>query len=400
MKALDELASRYGIAVEHFGIDGTLHAVPDATKVAIISTFGIDSKSDGAVEAALEEARSRPFPKMEAAWGERCFLPDWLRENRGWGIALQLYELRSRRNWGIGDFADLSEACRIAARAGADFVGINPMHALFAADPTRCSPFSPSNRLFLNPLYIAVDRVAGYAPAMVDQRALEDMRSGDFVDYSGVSALKLLCLRQIFLCRETDRDPEASTAFQVFREAQGAALASHALFEAISMEMTEAGHGAGWHGWPEPYRDMNSPEVAEFNLDHIDEVEFHTWLQWIANNQLREAATAGLEAGLRIGLYLDFAVGEAPDGSATWSHPQLYVRGMSIGAPPDFFTANGQDWGLSPFSPAAGAEAYGRMMQSSMQAAGALRIDHAMSLWQLFFVPWGQTPSEGAYVRY
>lgn len=400
MKALDELAGRYGIAVEHFGMDGARHAVPDDTKRRILAMLGVDAASDEAIGAAMQRASGQPQLVMEAAPGERCFLPDWLRESRAWGIALQLYELRSRRNWGIGDFADLAEACRIAARVGADFVGINPLHALFGADPTRCSPFFPSNRLFLNPLYIAVDNVAGFLPTMVDAAALESVRSSDLVDYKAVSKLKLSCLRQIFLSRKTDLDPQSSDAFQRFREEQGQALASHALFEAISDDMAEAGKGVGWHGWPEPLRDVESPDVAEFALDNIDEVEFHTWLQWLAHSQLRETAEAGRKAGLRIGLYLDLAVGEAPDGSATWSHRQRYVPGMSIGAPPDFFTAGGQDWGLSPLSPAAGASAHRRMMRSAMSPAGALRIDHAMSLWQLFFVPGGGVPSEGAYVRY
>lgn len=331
---------------------------------------------------------------------QQCFLPDWLRVRRAWGLAIQLYELRSARNWGIGDFADLTAMAGIAAAAGADFIGLNPLHALFVADPARCSPFSPSSRRFLNPLYIAVDKVEGFDAGMVDATALERLRAESLVDYAGVASLKLGVLRRIW----NDVGCSATADLADFRQRGGLPLERHAVFEALSEAMTKQGHGSGWHAWPLRYRSCDDPAVAAFAQSNARDVGFHLWLQWLARRQLTRAADTALGAGMRIGLYLDFAVGEAPDGSATWSDPDMVVRGMSIGAPPDVFSADGQDWGLAPLSPARlsadGFSHYRSLMEAVLEGAGALRIDHAMSLRHLFWIPHGKPAADGAFVRY
>ena len=334
----------------------------------------------------MSEAQSRP------AALSRCFLPNWLMQRRAWGISVQLYELRSARNWGIGDFQDLAEFALLAGEAGAEFVGLNPLHALFMAEPYRRSPFSPSNRRFLNPLYIAVDLVEDFEPAMADEAKLEQLRAVDLVDYPGVAEAKLSALKKIW----QKRKPKVA--------APDPQLRLHALFEALSLDMVTKGHGAGWLSWPEEFHDPNSAAVKKFATASEDEITFHVWLQQLAREQLESAGKAAKAAGMRIGLYLDFAVGEAPDGSATWGDRELSVRGVSVGAPPDVFTAAGQDWGLAPLAPDALAAndfaAYRELMAAAARNAGALRIDHAMSLRQLFWIPVGRPAAEGAYVQY
>lgn len=403
---LDDLAERFGIALGFYGPDGHVRSVPDDTKRRILAALGINADDEEAIRASLDSSADIHPPVMRVPEGERCFIPQWLEEGRGWGISVQLYEIRSKSNWGIGDFADLAEFCAVAGRAGADFVGTNPLHALFAADPSRCSPFSPSNRRFLNPLYIAVDGLPFAVADAVDQERLAHLRAGRLVDYVEIADLKLSALRTAFDAWRDhgEVDGYRREDFELFRDAGGAALRCHALFDVLSLEMVEAGHGAGWEGWPEEYRDIGGEAVERFSEEHGDDIAFHAWLQWVASLQLAQAADAARAAGLRIGLYLDFAVGEAPDGSATWSERALCIPGMSIGAPPDFFTADGQNWGLSPLSPAALAREelapYRAMISANMRHAGALRIDHVMGLWQLFFIPRGEHPADGAYVRY
>jgi 4-alpha-glucanotransferase len=331
-------------------------------------------------------------------------MPGWLENSRVWGISLQLYELRSRRNWGIGDFADLATICDIAAEAGADFVGLNPLHALFLADPDRCSPFSPSSRRFLNPLYIAVDQVEGYEPSGPIAAKARALSSLPTVDYRQVSALKITALRQIWALGRWRGNFGASEGFDLYCARRGEPLRMHALFEALSEEMVARGFGSGWREWPEEFASPRSNAAADFARANADEVRFQCWLQWLCETQLEKAATIARGAGMRIGLYLDFAVGEAPDGSATWTDRDAYVVGQSVGAPPDFFSAYGQDWNLMPLSPnrlaATGCAAFAEPVDATMRHAGALRIDHAMALERLFFVPEGHSPAEGRYVDY
>jgi 4-alpha-glucanotransferase len=318
-------------------------------------------------------------------------------------VACQLYGLRSRRNWGIGDFEDLARFAEIAAAAGADFVGVNPLHALFLAAPERCSPFSPSNRQFLNPLYIAIDKVPGYE-RLRDVVDLPAPRETALVDYVRVGSLKARVLERFFQIFQAQGDDALSEDFERFCIERGQPLYLHALFETLSQAMSQQGHGATWHGWPEEYRHPGTDSVRAFAEEQAQRVTFHSWLQWLADRQLREAQERARAAGMRIGLYLDMAVGVAPDGSATWSDRDLIVPGARIGAPPDYYNAAGQDWGLAPLSPATLARRdfapYRETIDAVLRHAGALRIDHAMSLYRLFWIADGFSAAEGAYVRY
>ncbi len=195
-----------------------------------------------------------------------------------------------------------------------------------------------------------------------------------------------------------------SGALSAFVAEGGYLLMMHARFEAISAHLVAEGHTAGWHGWPEAWQDADGAQVRDFVESHADAVQFQLWLQWLCAEQLERARATAREAGMRIGLYFDFAVGEAPDGSSTWSDPGMTVRGVRVGAPPDYFNATGQDWGLAPLSHVRMAETnaapFRALIDQAARGAGALRIDHAMALWQLFLIPEGQTAAEGTYVRY
>jgi 4-alpha-glucanotransferase len=399
VSALEELAARYHVQRRYHTIDGREFRPPPETLRCLLGAFGIPAGTPEAEARSLAAAPHDPAPELGAVAGALCHLPGWLERGRAWGLALQLYQLRSARNWGIGDFADLARLAAEVGAAGADFIGLNPLHALFLADPSRRSPFSPSSRRFLNPLYIAPDRLPGFDPAWVPADALAAARAAPLVDYPAVVRLKLEALRRLWRAAPGDREELAR-----FRAAGGPALERHALFEALSARMADEGHGAGWTGWPEPFRDPATPEVADFARAHADEVAFHAWLQWLADRQLAEARDAALGAGMRIGLYLDFAVGEVPDGSSTWSDRSLAVPGVHVGAPPDYFSASGQDWQLAPLSPVAlaatGAAPFRALMDDATRRAGAIRIDHAMALWQLFLMPAGALPATGTYVRF
>ncbi|MGK9286419.1 4-alpha-glucanotransferase [Sinorhizobium meliloti] len=380
MTALDKLAKKHGINPTRPGIERAKVPISDQTKRKILSALHVETN---------------PAPKS--------FLPSSVLKERVWGITAQLYELRSSRNWGIGDFEDLARLCEIAASWGADFVGLSPLHAPFLADPDRCSPYEPSNRRFLNPLYIAVDRVKGFKGTPGLDTILEKLRRTDLVDYSGVAKAKLQALRQVWKTRNR-WSKEVLCAFRNFEQKGGAALRLHALFEALSSEMQQRGKGAGWTAWPLAYQNPDGEDVQRFESDHREEVEFHIWLQWLAHQQLSEAAARAEQARLRIGLYLDLAVGEALDGSATWSERDIYVWGASIGSPPDPWAINGQDWKLAALQPstiAAGANSlFRKIIDETMRYAGALRIDHAAALRRLYLVPFDSTPEDGAYVEY
>jgi 4-alpha-glucanotransferase len=336
---------------------------------------------------------------IETEVAPRCFIPDELNSRPAWGISLQLYELRSVRNWGIGDFADLWTFCETAGELGADFIGLSPLHAPFTADAERCSPYEPSNRRYLNPVYIAVDEIGGFESTSELEQQLVALRDNPLVDYKAVMETKIDVLRNIWR-----NEARQSIAFEAFVAGGGRGLHMHALFEAVSHVMANLGQGAGWKSWPAEYMSPDSPHVKTFEEVHQDDILFQKWLQWLAHVQLGEAKERARKAGMRVGLYLDLAVGEALDGSATWSDRQIYVSGAAVGNPPEPFAADGQDWRLAALQPAciAGSSQspFRKLLAASMQYAGAIRIDHAAAIARLFLVPTDGVPADGAYVSY
>lgn len=380
MNGTEARARELGIQPDYEGTGGARHKAPADTLRKLV--------------AALGPGPVMPAQTLKTPDGVRCHLPDM---PPAWGVAVQLYQIRSGRNWGIGDFADLEFLATVLGAEGADFIALNPLHALFLSDPGRCSPFSPSNRRFLNPLYIAVERVEGFAPGMTDPDRIARLRAADLIDYQDVAEVKLGALRTAW---RASGMPDASDAF---RSQGGRDLDRHALFESVSARMAADGHGAGWRQWPAEWQDADGPRVAAFAREHAADLAFHRWLQDQADRQLGRVQDACAAAGMAIGLYLDVAVGEAADGSGSWGRGEV-LSGVRIGAPPDCFSETGQDWGLAPLSPAAlaatQAAPFAALMQCVMRRAGAVRIDHALGLWQLFLIPEGAGPAAGAYARY
>jgi 4-alpha-glucanotransferase len=427
MQALAELATLRGIGEEYLDFRDEPRRVSDATRAAILRAMGVDVESPGAVAEAIERARRLQLagaaagaegPADASAGPARCHEPEDLASGgRRWGVSVQLYTVRSATNWGIGDFADLRELVRSAAAAGADFVGLNPLHALFAADPGHCSPYSASSRHALNVLYIAVERAPGFAdcaaaraevadPAF--QQELDRLREVPFVDYAAVARAKLGVLRSVYAHFRREHVETRSVeglAFEAFLAGRGETLRLHALFEAIDEVMRSRREATGgWLSWPAAYRDPRGRVVSAFERSAAERVGFHAWLQWVADRQLGEAAAAAREAGMAIGLYGDYAVGVDAGGSEVWSRQHVYRLDAGVGAPPDALALLGQDWGIPPMDPLAlmaeDFQSFAQLMRDNMRHCGALRLDHVMSLYRLWWVPRGLPASEGGYVRY
>ena len=352
----------------------------------------------------------------------RCYLPPPLDgARRAWGVTAQLYALRSARNWGMGDFTDLATLGAGVARAGAKTLGINPLHALFPAEPRHISPYSPSSRLFLNPLYLDVEAVPEFAEDAALRRRvatpeiaamLAEARGSEYIDHARVAALKrpmFEALYHAFAERHLGPGPDGArsargAAFRQFQREGGASLQSFAVFTALHEQMLGERGSFCWQDWPAPLRDAASPEVAAFAAEQRARVELHQYLQWQADRQLGAAAHGAAEAGLAIGLYRDLAVGVDPNGAQAWADPGMMVAGAGVGAPPDILNMKGQDWGLAPVNPVAlrrdAYEPFIAALRANMRHAGMLRIDHVMSLMHLYWVPRGASPVDGTYVGY
>jgi len=340
----------------------------------------------------------------------RCLAPpgDGSR-GRPWGVSLQLYGVRSARNWGIGDLGDLARAATIFGDLGADLIGVNPLHALYPDEPDRASPYSPSSRCFANPLYLDVEAIPDFAECDAArekvgtrdfQTELERLRGTDLVDYAGVAALKwplLKVLYEFFRTHSIAAADERAGAFRRFQAAGGRALRLHAIFEVLHANLGDS-------VWADAYLDPDSQAVTEFARAHAAEVEFHEYLQWLLVEQIEHVRASARASGMRIGLYRDLAVASDAYGADVWRSPGAYARDVSIGAPPDEFNLQGQIWGLPPWIPrhlkkTAYAD-YVQALRANMQASGALRIDHVIGLMRLFWVPAGGTTADGAFVRY
>ena len=346
-----------------------------------------------------------------------CFEPPAIDSGRRlWGVAVQLYTLRSRDNWGIGDFADLTTLIRGVAVRGAGFIGLNPLHAL-SADPERCSPYSASDRHFLNVLYLSVPAISEYggcaaARARVAdpkfQQRLADLRAASLVDYRGVAACKfeiLALLHEEFRTRHLATKSARAAAFAHFVAAGGAALERYATFEALDRHFCrERGTASGWMNWPAEYHDPSAAAVRAFAAEHAADVEFFLYLQWLADDQLAAAQALARELGMPIGLYGDYAVGANAAGSEVWADPGNFRLSAEIGAPPDPIALKGQGWGIPPQDPLAmqreGLRGFSRVIRENMRRYGALRLDHVMALFRLWWVPAGASPADGAYVHY
>jgi 4-alpha-glucanotransferase len=348
-----------------------------------------------------------------------CFEPRALQEGRRlWGVAVQLYTLRSRHNWGIGDFADLQDVVRGCAPAGAGFIGLNPLHALFPGNPWHFSPYSASSRHFLNVLYIAVEQLPEFAECNEARRQvasaefqaeLQRLRATPNVDYPGVARAKSSVLEALFAHFEREhlrKGSRRAQQFQAFKAERGATLRLHALHDAIDehLRRQDGTKYWGWPAWPEALRDPLGDGVDAFEAAHASRVDYYAWLQWVADEQLRAAQHLARALGMPIGLYGDYAVGVNPSGSETWSDQSLYRKSAGVGAPPDALALKGQDWGIPPQDPnvlqAEHYQPFRNLLAASMRSFGALRLDHVMALYRQWWVPVGLESTDGGYVHY
>ncbi|MFE4691176.1 4-alpha-glucanotransferase [Streptomyces sp. NPDC056749] len=324
------------------------------------------------------------------------------------GFLVQLYSLLSARSWGMGDLADLADLAAWAGRTlGSGFVQVNPLHAAVPGRPTDPSPYRPSSRRFPDPVHLHIESIPEYGHVGEPGRAaLDDLRQeaaalreavlnkGALIDRDAVWALKKQALE---IVHEVPLTPGRRAAYCDFLAAQGQALEDHALWYALAEV-----HGPQWRTWPEGLRDPRSPQSARARTDLLDRVDFHCRLAWLTDTQLATAQSAARDSGMPVGIVHDLAVGVHPDGADTWAQQDAFARGMSVGAPPDAFNAHGQDWGLPPWRPdalaASGYAPYRDLLRGLLAHAGALRIDHVMGLFRLWWVPEGLPPTEGAYV--
>ena len=318
--------------------------------------------------------------------------------DRGWLLAVQLYGVRSARNGGIGDFTDLEGLIDLAGQLGADGVGLNPLHALFDDRPADCSPYSPNSRLFLNALYIDVEKLPG-SRSGADDSVLARLRNGDIVDYAGVAAVKWRALRSAFDAFTADPDDMRRRDFEQFRKQRAPLLPRFACFEVLRHKFKTP-----WWEWPQAWRQPDEAACAELRRGRDrDAIEFVEFVQWVADRQLEACQRRAKGLGMKVGLYLDVAVGVQSDGFDAWNEQAAISRYLGVGAPPDPLNTEGQSWGLAGFN-AAGLEIrsfepYREMLRASMRHAGAIRLDHVLGLKRLYLVPHGFAAKDGAYVQ-
>jgi 4-alpha-glucanotransferase len=447
--ALTELATAYGVAVEYLDWQGKPVVVQDDAIAAVLGAMGVDASSPASIAAALAERRCAPMrsvlppcwvvrqgsPAERAAYavapvevwleleggprravqvtevgagelrltlpgdlplgwhtlvtsgGERCaraVTPARLPSpaERRWGFMAQLYSVRSRGSSGIGDLGDLAQLATWSGRElGAGFVLVNPMHAGSPTSPIPPSPYLPSSRRFFDPLYLRVPG-AGEVPL-----------ADGLLDRDATWAAKRPVLEAEH--RRTRDNPD----YQSFLGREGEGLRDHATWCALATE-----HGTEWRAWPVALRDPRSAEVAAARERLADEVDFHSWLQWRLDVQLADAQRAAIEAGMAIGVIHDLAVGTAPAGADAWALQHVLAGGVSVGAPPDAFNQQGQDWSQPPWHPARLVEAaygpYRQLVTAVLRHAGAIRIDHVLGLFRLWWIPSGMAPLHGTYVQY
>ncbi|MBR0654628.1 4-alpha-glucanotransferase [Plastoroseomonas arctica] len=375
---------RFKLAWEEGGtLEGRLD---DAGRLPTLDRVGYHRLSLDTVAMAIAVAPSRCPSLVEIG-----ALPHL--DAKPWTLAVQIPSLRRAGDGGAGDFTALGDLAEAAARHGAAGLAISPTHAQFAARSGKFLPYSPSSRLFLNPLLADPDAVLpGAAPAVVPTDAV-------LIDWPAVAAGRQARLRALF---ETASD---DPRFLAFRAEGGRALEEHARFEALHTHLL-ASDASLWHwrDWPMALRSPQAPGVQAFAREHAGEVAFHAFCQWIADASLADAAARAGAAGMPLGLIADLAVGTDGAGSHAWQRQDSILDAASVGAPPDIFSPLGQDWGLATFSPlslaAHGFAAFIEMLRANLRHAGGLRIDHAMGLRRLWLVPRGAGPADGAYLRY
>ena len=384
MERIEERAARWGIETQYWDGLGRRRSVEPETLARLLEILQPDANAP-----PLHHAPGKSRAYQGPASG------------RMWALAVQLYGVRSQRNWGHGDFTDLAGLIEIAARSGSAGIGVNPLHALFDDRADCYSPYSPSSRLFLNTHYIdpgAIPEFPGLAAAGLAE-AVTVLRTRGLVDYAGVIAAKSRALSLAYDAFVVHGTTARKEDFARFRKRAGNFLARFSCFEFLRRNLP-----GPWWTWPEEWRSPDDSRLTGLHEQLDAQIGYFEFLQWIADAQLRECRDRAAELGLPVGLYLDIAVGVRADGFDAWNEQNIWQRALEIGAPPDPLNIEGQQWGLAGVNPFALAEQdcapFRRLLQASMRYAGAVRLDHAMGLQRLYLIPAGMRGDQGAYVRF
>ncbi|WP_410431429.1 4-alpha-glucanotransferase [Mycolicibacterium sphagni] len=331
-------------------------------------------------------------------------LPARLGARRTWGLATQLYSVRSKNSWGVGDLGDLADlAVWAGAQHGAGYVLVNPLHAAAPTEPMEPSPYLPTSRRFTNPLYLRVESVPEFAYLPKRGRVWKvratvqaQARKVDTIDRDSAWAAKRVALKAIY---RVPRSAGRQLAFEAFKEREGRALDDFATWSALAEK-----YGGNWHEWPEALRHPGNPEVADFVAKHRSAVDFHRWLQWQLDDQLAATQSQAVRAGMVLGIMADLAVGVHPDGADAWALQDVLALGVAAGAPPDEFNQLGQNWSQPPWRPdqleELGYQPFRTLIEAILRHSGGVRIDHIIGLFRLWWIPDGASPTKGTYVRY
>jgi 4-alpha-glucanotransferase len=334
-------------------------------------------------------------------------LPEQLGARRAWGLAAQLYSVRSQQSWGVGDLTDLTDlAVWSASRHGADYVLVNPLHAAGFSGPTgrmEPSPYLPTSRRFFNPLYLRVEAIPEFA-GLIKHGRVRRLRSDvqerasqlDAIDRDSAWAAKRAALK---LLHGVPRSAGRELAYVAFLNREGRALDDFATWFALAEE-----YGGDWHSWPKSLQHPAASGVAKFVRKHQETVDLHRWMQWQLDEQLAAAQSQAIRAGMSLGIMHDLAVGAHPNGADAWALQDVMALGVTAGAPPDEFNQLGQDWSQPPWRPDRLDEQEYRPFRALIRAvlrhAGGVRIDHIIGLFRLWWIPEGAPPTQGTYVRY
>lgn len=318
---------------------------------------------------------------------QHCWFPAQL---KAWGWATQLYAVRSARSWGLGDFADLRQLANWSHQQGARFLLINPASAVTPMIPQESSPYYPSSRCFLNPIYLRIDEVPGARESQLDLDRFEamgrELNHRSIIDRDAIFLLKEQALNLLWSRFAGDDD------FEHFRKQRGEPLYQFATYCTLAEK-----YGKEWPRWSPELRHPHGHGIVHFARENNGRIVYHEWLQWLAHRQLSEATR-------EIAVIQDLPIGFDPNGADAWMWQDLLAPEMKIGAPPDMYNSQGQDWGMPPFVPqrlrGAGYEPFIQTLRSVLQWGGGLRIDHVMGLFRLFWIPQGMRPADGTYVSY
>jgi 4-alpha-glucanotransferase len=352
---------------------------------------------------------------------EKAYLPPALQgDGKKAGIAISLYGLRSRANWGIGDLGDLKEFIRWAVgNLHLDVIGLNPLHAITNRQPYNISPYFPSSRFYRNFIYLDIERMEDYRSSVAAERfvreetsqsLLAEFRHSRLVQYEGVAAFKFKVLKMVFQSflenhRGEDGLSDRGRQLEAYIDREGSLLDNFAVFCALEDLFHQTYPEVWtWRQWPQPYRDPHSREVREFRQNHQESILFYKYLQWQLDEQLQVAQDLAKSLGASIGLYHDLALGIDPGGADYWAYQDFFVEGVTVGAPPDDFALEGQNWGFHPPHGENyrrdGYRLFSKEISRNCQGGGALRIDHVMRFFRLFWIVAGQPAKKGTYVEY